>query len=238
MKKKIGISYTEASFPNYEKWFTPEDLGDDLEVVILSFLTNNADDIYTCDGFVLTGGIDVIPSLYGGQVPYPHQPAEFLPERDAFEKKIYDYSQQRQTPVLGICRGLQYINILEGGKVYEDMGETANKVHKKEAADKIHGVNIRKDSLLYNITGIEHGQVNSAHHQGIPPENLGHNLMVSATADSPDEMIEGIEFKDKTNKGFMLCVQWHPERMPEKESNPLSQQIKKQFLQAVRNYTI
>jgi len=128
MKKKIGISYTEASFPNYEKWFTPEDLGDDLEVVILSFLDNNMEDLYACHGVVLTGGVDVIPSLYGGKVPYPHQPATFLPARDAFEKNVYEYTQQRQLPVLGICRGLQYINILEGGKVYEDMGESANKV--------------------------------------------------------------------------------------------------------------
>lgn len=237
MKKKIGISYTEASFANYENWFTPEDLGDDLEVVILSFLRNNVEDIYTCDGLVLTGGVDVIPSLYGGAENYPHQPHEFLPERDAFEKRIYEYSQQQQLPVLGICRGLQYINILEGGKVYEDIGEAANKVHKKDTSDKIHGVNIRKNSLLYTITGQEKGQVNSAHHQGIHPANLGNNIMVSATSDTSDEIIEGIEFKDKTGKGFMLCVQWHPERMPEKESNPLSQQIKTQFLQAVRNHT-
>lgn len=237
MKKKIGLSYTEASFANYEKWFTPEDLGDDLEVVILSFLRNNAEDIYTCDGLVLTGGVDVIPSLYGGAESYPHQPAEFLPERDDFEKRLYEYSQQQQLPVLGICRGLQYINILEGGKVYEDIGEAANKIHKKDTSDKIHGVNIRKDTLLYEATGLEKGQVNSAHHQGIHPASLGKNIMVSATSDTSDEIIEGIEFKDKTGKGFMLCVQWHPERMPGKESNPLSQQIKTTFLQAVRNHT-
>ena len=235
MKKKIGISLTEASAPNYENWFTPEDLGDDIELVILSYLRNNVEDLPACDGLVLTGGVDVLPSYYGGAENYPHQPAKFSPERDAFEKKIYEYSQQQQIPVLGICRGLQYINILEGGKVYEDIGEAANQVHKKDTADKIHKVHIRKNTLLYAVTGQEEGQVNSAHHQAIHPAHLGKNLMISATSD--DDIIEGIEFEDKTGKAFMLCVQWHPERMPGKEVNPLSQQIKVQFIKAVRNHT-
>ena len=234
MKKKIGISYSEANFANYESWFTPEDLGEDVELVILSFIRNNVQDIYHCDGFVLTGGVDVLPALYGGAEEYPGKPDKFLPERDAFEKTIYDYAQQQQTPVLGICRGLQYINILEGGTVYEDMGEAANRVHKKETTDKTHEVQVEKDTLLYDITRQEKGQVNSAHHQGIDPSRLGNNLMVSATAG--DAIIEGIEFKDKTGKGFMLGVQWHPERMPEKETNPFSRKIKTAFIQAVRNY--
>ncbi|MEC5142730.1 gamma-glutamyl-gamma-aminobutyrate hydrolase family protein [Chitinophaga sp. 212800010-3] len=236
MKKRIGISFTETNFHNYPHWFQPEDLGEDVEIVTLSFVERNEQDIYTCDGFVLTGGIDVLPSLYGGAEQYPYKPERFLPERDAFEKRIYEYAQEQQIPVLGICRGLQYINILEGGKVYEDIGATANLIHKKDKADKIHDVNIRKDSLLYAITGVENGQVNSAHHQGIDPEHLGHNLMISATSATGDAIIEGIEFRDKTGKGFMIGVQWHPERMPEKESNPLSSAIKKQFIQAVRNY--
>lgn len=235
MKKKIGISLTEASPGNYQNWFTPQDLGDDIELVSLSYLQNNMEDITTCDGLVLTGGIDVLPSYYGGAENYPHQPAKFSPERDAFEKQLYEYSQQHHIPVLGICRGLQYINILEGGKVYEDIGDAANTIHKKETNDKIHAVHIKKDTLLHAITGQEEGQVNSAHHQAIHPAHLGKNLMVSATSD--DDIIEGIEFEDKTGKAFMLCVQWHPERMPEKEMNPLSQNIKLQFIQAVRNHT-
>ncbi|MBO9733180.1 MAG: gamma-glutamyl-gamma-aminobutyrate hydrolase family protein [Chitinophaga sp.] len=234
MKKKIGISLTEASAPNYQHWFTPAELGEDLELVILSYIDDNVEDIPRCDGFVLTGGVDVLPSYYGGSTPYPHQPSHFSPERDAFEKKIYEYSQQQHIPVLGICRGLQYINILEGGKVYEDIGEAANNIHKKDTADKIHDVTIRENTLLHSITGVTSGQVNSAHHQAIHPGHLGRNLMISAT--STDNIIEGIEFEDKTDKAFMLCVQWHPERMPNKETNPLSQKIKAQFIQAVRNH--
>ena len=64
MKKRIGISYTETSFQHYWNWFTADDLHDDVELVELSFEKNNTEDIYRCNGFVLTGGIDVHPSLY------------------------------------------------------------------------------------------------------------------------------------------------------------------------------
>jgi putative glutamine amidotransferase len=236
MKKKIGISYTETNFQNYWNWFIAQDLGEDIELVTLSFQRNNRADIEKCDGFVLTGGIDVLPAIYGGAEEYPHRPDAFLPERDEFERLIYEYSQKAKIPVLAICRGMQYINILEGGKVFEDNGEQINQLHKKGNEDKVHLVNVDKDSLLYAVTGTESGTVNSAHHQAVKPEQLGDNLMVSAYAGTPDAIIEGLEFKDKTNKAFMLAVQWHPERMKEKESNPLSQKIKEQFINEVKNH--
>lgn len=237
MKKKIGISYTETNFQNYWNWFAPEELGNDIELIELSFQKDNTEDFEQCDGFVLTGGIDVVPEMYGGAEDYPHKPDTFLPERDQFELEIYSYSQLKRIPVLGICRGMQYVNILEGGKVFEDNGEEANHFHKKGAEDKVHGINIKQNSLLYSITGLEKGEVNSAHHQGINPNYLGDNLMVSAYSDTSDGIIEALEFQDKTNKAFMLGVQWHPERMREKESNPLSQKVKEQFIEAVKNHT-
>nr|WP_294869596.1 gamma-glutamyl-gamma-aminobutyrate hydrolase family protein [uncultured Pedobacter sp.] len=236
MKKKIGISYTETNFQNYWNWFTPQELGDEIELIELSFQKDNIYDFQLCDGFVLTGGIDVVPELYGGAQDYPHKPDVFLPERDQFELQIYTYSQDHKVPVLGICRGMQYVNILEGGKVFEDNGEQVNQIHKKGAQDKVHGVNVKKESLLYSVTGVEKGEVNSAHHQGINPNYLGDNLMVSAYSDTDDGIIEALEFKDKTDKAFMLGVQWHPERMKEKESNPLSQKVKEQFIEAVKNH--
>ncbi|WP_316793633.1 gamma-glutamyl-gamma-aminobutyrate hydrolase family protein [Pedobacter frigoris] len=236
MKKKIGISFSEANFHNYWNWFTPQDLGDEIELVELSFEKNNTEDITRCDGFVLTGGIDVVPSIYGGAEEYPHMPGEFLPERDEFEGKIYTYAQAEKIPLLGICRGMQYVNILEGGSVFEDNGEAANQLHKKGTEDKVHEVTIDKQSLLYAVTGLTEGSVNSAHHQSVKPDQLGENLMVSAYSTTPDRIIEGLEFKDKTGKAFMLCVQWHPERMQEKEQNPLSQKIKEQFIKEVKNH--
>ena len=93
MKKKIGISYTRTYFQNYWDWFTPGDLANQFELVELSFEKNNAQDIYTCDGFVLTGGVDVHPSFYNGKNDYKNKPGLFEPERDVFEARIYQHAQ-------------------------------------------------------------------------------------------------------------------------------------------------
>jgi len=237
MKKKVGISYTRTHFDNYWNWITKEDMRDDLELVMLSFEKNNTEDIYKCDGFILTGGVDVHPDFYNGKPVYNNSPGTFQPERDAFEEKIYRYSQEKKLPVLGICRGMQLINVLEGGKLIQDL-DNGNERHRKEELDKEHGIDVQEGTLLYNTANIVNGIVNSAHHQAIDPDALGSNLIVNAYDDDETDnvnIIEGLEFKDKTDKAFMLCVQWHPERMKNKEENPFSGNIKQQFLTAVRN---
>jgi acyl-CoA reductase-like NAD-dependent aldehyde dehydrogenase/GMP synthase-like glutamine amidotransferase len=233
MKKKIGISFTKTSFENYWNWFTPSDLRDDVELVELSFEKNNVEDIYQCDGFILTGGIDTHPSFYNGTTAYNNSPSTFQIERDYFEEKIYRYSQLHQLPILGICRGMQLINVLEGGKLIQDL-DNGNERHRKEESDKQHTIVTKKSSLLYQISGSQTGHVNSAHHQAIDPDAIGNNLIVNAYDDDDEKIIEGLEFKDKKGKAFMLCVQWHPERMGNKEENPFSENLKKQFLAAIR----
>jgi putative glutamine amidotransferase len=235
MKKKIGISYTRTHFENYWNWITEKDLQDDLELLLLSFEKNNADDINKCDGFILTGGVDVHPDFYSGKPIYNNSPANFQPERDAFEEKIYRYSQEIKLPVLGICRGMQLINVLEGGRLIQDLDD-GNERHRKEELDKEHGIKVEEGTLLYKIANTFKGVVNSAHHQAIDPHALGANLVVNAYDDDENDnvdIIEGLEFKNKTGKAFMLCVQWHPERMKNKEENPFSENIKQQFLAAV-----
>ena len=232
MKKKIGVSYTRSHFKNYWNWFTANDLEDDIELMELNFEENNTEDIYKCDGFVLTGGVDVHPSFYNGEKKYNNSPGSFEPERDVFEEKIYRYSQLNNLPVLAICRGMQLINVLQGGKLIQDL-DNGNARHKKEELDKEHTIITEGNSLLHQIAGSFSGKVNSAHHQAIDPDAIGENLVVNAYEDD-EKIIEGLEFNDKTNKAFMLCVQWHPERMKGKEENPFSENLKKQFLSAVR----
>lgn len=235
MKKKIGISYTKTAFDNYWNWITEEDRQDDLELVLLSFEKNNTEDIYQCHGFVLTGGIDVHPDFYNGEEVYNNSPGNFERERDVFEEKIYRYSQEKRLPVLGICRGMQLINVLEGGKLIQDL-DNGNERHKKEESDKEHNIIAERGTLLHDVTHSFKGYVNSAHHQAIDPNAIGNNLIINAY-DDDEKIIEGFEFKDKSGKAFMLCVQWHPERMKNKKENPFSENIKQQFLAAVRNNT-
>lgn len=234
MKKKIGISYTETNFQNYWNWFNDRDK-QDIELAELSFLKNNEQDISLCDGFILTGGVDIDPSFYGGDLTYDNQPEAFEPKRDQFEEKIYKYSQQNKKPLLGICRGLQLVNVLQGGKLIQDLNADMNIKHcGPEDSDGQHDIRIEKDTLLYNFTFFDKGSINSSHHQAIAPNAIGHNLVVNAFDDCEDKLIEGIEFKDKTNKAFMLCVQWHPERMDDQQS-VLADGIKYRFLEAVRS---
>ena len=234
--KRIGISYTATNFDNYINWFSEADKGDDIEIVELSFIRNNFHEINTCDAFILTGGVDVHPSFYGGHFTYENMPAEFQIERDRFEALIYRYARCHRLPVLGICRGLQLINTIESGNLIQDMGEVANAVHRKSTADKRHDLHIIEGTLLRQIVGLEHGDVNSAHHQCIDPAAIAKTLVVSAR--SGDHTIEGVEYADPQQKGFMLCVQWHPERMADRDTNPLSVNIKKSFLQQVRMSTM
>ena len=233
MKKKIGISFTTTHFQYYWNWITAQDLQNDLELIELSFEKNNTEDISKCDGFILTGGVDVHPSLYNGEKIYENRPETHQIERDRFEEKIYRYSQANKLPVLGICRGMQLINVLQGGKLIQDL-DNGNERHKKEEADKKHSIATENDTLLYKIAGSLSGHVNSAHHQAIDPDAIGKNLKINAYDSGDEKIIEGLEFSDKTGKGFMLCVQWHPERIHNKEENPFSKKIKERFLAEIR----
>ena len=233
MKKKIGVSFTKTNFKNYWDWFKASDLEEDIELIELNFEKNNSEDIYQCDGFVLTGGVDTHPSFYHGKTIYNNSPSTFQIERDYFEEKIYRYSQLNKLPVLGICRGMQLINVLEGGKLIQDL-DNGNERHRKEESDKVHSIIAERSSLLHKVSGSMSGRVNSAHHQAIDPEGIGDNLMVNAYDDDDEKIIEGLEFKNKAGKAFMLCVQWHPERINNKEENPFSENLKKEFLSAIR----
>jgi putative glutamine amidotransferase len=233
MKKRIGISFTKPNFKNYWNWFIDEDLQNNIELVELSDEKNNSEDIETCDAFILTGGVDIDPSFYNEKNTYKNKPAVFEIKRDEFEKKIFEYSQTHHLPLLGICRGMQLVNVLQGGKLIQDLG-LFNEIHKKEQSDKEHEVKIEKDSLLCEIVAENIGKVNSAHHQAVDRGALGENLMINAYSNTQEKTIEGIEFKDKTGKAFMLCVQWHPERMNDKESSSFSKNIKEKFLEEVR----
>ena len=105
---------------------------------------------------------------------------------------------------------MQLVNVLQGGKLVQDLDGGNLKHRKEEGTDKEHFIVIRKDTLLNNIAGSVSGHVNSAHHQAIDPNALGENLQVNAYDDDAEKIIEGLEFKDKTNKA--LCFAFNGTR--------------------------
>ncbi len=229
MRITIGITDTEARYPNYPLWIK----GDDDSIEIIQLTPENFEDIKKCDGIVLSGGIDTHPRFYNNQrTDYPVAPDKFREERDEFELEVFEYAKVK-LPVLGICRGMQLVNVALKGDLIQDLEENKQLDHRRRNdADGIHEITAVKDSLLYQITQTEKGIVNSAHHQAIGV--LADELMINSY--SPDGVPEGAEWKNKIGKPFFLCIQWHPERLAQiQKDNPFTKNIRTSFLEAVKN---
>ena len=231
--KRLGITQTLTNYDFYPDWFHKRDLGDEIELVSLSFDQFDLPKLATIDGILLTGGVDIYPGYYTDFVPYPNAPEHFQHQRDFFESLVYQYAKRMKLPILGICRGQQLINILEGGKLIQDLGISGNKKHRGDGKDKEHEIKILEGSYLHQITQQLSGKVNSAHHQNIDPEHIGTNLIPVAWSEE-DQVIEAIEYHDKTDAGYMLAIQFHPERMSAAFSPAFRENIKKSFLTAIR----
>jgi putative glutamine amidotransferase len=158
------------------------------------------------DGICLSGGPDVHPDAYGAE-PHPELgPTE--PRLDAFELALVRAADERDMPVLAICRGAQILNIARGGTLHQHLpdvvGETLAHRQSGEPAKATHGVSLVPDSRLEAILGHRHVQVNSFHHQAV--DAIGERLAVTAQAE--DGTVEGFEAVDRS---FMIGVQWHAE---------------------------
>jgi putative glutamine amidotransferase len=230
MKIIIGITASEARYENYPLWMKGSD--EDIDVIKLS--QENAKDIKKCDGIVLSGGIDTHPKFYSNpRTDYPLAPEKFDVARDEFELSVFEYAQEKTIPVLAICRGMQLVNVALGGNLIQDIEEQHKNNHRRIGfVDGIHEIAVNPNSLLHQITGVENGMINSAHHQGL--DKIANNL--AANSYSVDGIVEGIEWKIKEHKPFLLGVQWHPERLAQTEpENPFAKNIRLQFLKAVKN---
>lgn len=160
--------------------------------------------VETCDGFLFTGGQDVTPELYGVKddtiVPSP--------ERDKLETLVLSKALQSDKAILGICRGLQFINVFLGGTLWQDLPSQhpSEIVHRQ---GKPYGVPTHKVMLsgdLQTLLGKEILDVNTLHHQAV--KDLSGDLTPMAVA--PDGLIEAARM---VNKRFVWAVQWHPEYM-------------------------
>lgn len=159
-----------------------------------------------CDGLLLTGGDDVSPACYGEEI----LPCcgDLTPERDRAEQVLIRNAVRRGMPILGICRGMQIVNVALGGSLYQDIatqfgGSLRHPCYDIPAGDA-HSMSFLPGTLLRQVIGQEAGMVNSRHHQAV--KGLAPGMRVSAKA--PDGLIEGMEAADGRP---ILCVQWHPE---------------------------
>lgn len=169
--------------------------------------------IKLADAIVFTGGEDIDPNLYVADF---HPSVEFVSfERDAFEKSLYEKAFAKKIPMLGICRGMQMINALAGGDLYQDLqdeykGASGHSMG-RDLSRGILKIFTERDSKINKILGDEI-LVNQFHHQAV--KNLGTGFV--ATAHSRDGVIEAMEY---TGDQYISCVQFHPESMIDHEEN-------------------
>jgi putative glutamine amidotransferase len=159
------------------------------------------------DGLILAGGADIDPSSYG-QIAHP-ETIDTVPARDAFEIALTRAAIERDLPVLGICRGMQLINIACGGTLQQHLPERFGHGEHRRVIGSFdgseHDVVLVEGSLAARAAGEPAHTTMSHHHQGV--DRLGEGLVVSGVS-ALDELPEAIELPQRR---FVLGVQWHPE---------------------------
>lgn len=160
------------------------------------------------DGLLVSGGRDVEPSLYGEAEQHPT--VELDRPRDATELPLIRWAYERGLPLLGICRGIQAVNVALGGSLFQDLPSQrpGPVVHRQSQARHVatHQLILRAGSLTARCLGTETLMVNSFHHQAV--RNPAPCLRVVGHAE--DGVIEALEAEDRR---FFVCVQYHPEEM-------------------------
>jgi putative glutamine amidotransferase len=232
MKLTIGITDCGDKHPIYEKWILCQ--SEDIHIIRLGYKENNLSQISQCDGVLLTGGEDVHPRFYNKPDNLSLCNPAFMDEqRDIFEWQVCTYVFEHKIPLLGICRGLQFVNVFLGGTLIGDIPSIGKNNHSKyyEGKDRYHQIRVLPDSSLAEIVGATTGEINSAHHQSVdvPAESLKVNSL------SEDGIVEGLEWLIPNDHSLTL-VQWHPERIAD-FNNPFNNRIREVFLQAAKKFS-
>jgi putative glutamine amidotransferase len=227
---KIGI--TDTLKPNlafYTEWLKRANQG--IEFTVLSHVRQNVEAVDLVDGLLLTGGGDVDPRYFGVKDSLGRS-KDVNSSRDEFEFEALEHALDRNIPILGVCRGMQVVNVYLGGTLVLDLPSAGYDDHAREKKYEFdHQLQIDGQSLLRTVTGRDVVSVNSSHHQAV--DHLGNGLMASAV--STDGVIEAAEWIMKDRMPFLMLVQWHPERMEKDFDGPASKGVAETFLKEVQH---
>lgn len=191
--KRIFIWGERNNFPNYHH--AMHSCGAHVE------FGSSIDDSFGCDGLLLTGGADLNPALYGETNTASE---DINDRRDRAELQLIKHFLEQNKPIMGICRGIQVLNVALGGSLIQHIEHASRHSSSGDGKDKVHQIRLSGNSFLSELYGKEFC-VNSAHHQAIkiPADEL--NIL----AYSDDGIVEAVQHKEKP----VFAVQWHPERM-------------------------
>lgn len=153
------------------------------------------------DGLLLPGSRDMDPKFYN-EKPHPKLRPMSI-ERTETEFKVLENAVESKKPVLGICGGMQLMNVYYGGSLYQDIYEYVPEAIAHEKGS-VHQIEVKEGTVLHEITGVKNFPVKSYHHQAV--NRLGTGLRINALTE--DGLAEGIESQEAP---FVLGVQWHPE---------------------------
>ena len=207
---------------NYIKWIEAENV-----IVLDAYTIKNTDSILAlADGIILTGGEDINPLQYNdtinlavcGDINY---------QRDTLERKLFDFAFKNKLPLVGVCRGMQMMNVASGGSLYGDIPtEIGTTVIHRNNGEVMHEIVIIDTCSLIFPIETDTFMVNSWHHQGlkIMPNHL------SVIARSFDGLPEAVVMEKSTHP-FMIAVQFHPERLG--KENPIHQKMRDSFYKAM-----
>ncbi|MCB0326791.1 MAG: gamma-glutamyl-gamma-aminobutyrate hydrolase family protein [Bdellovibrionales bacterium] len=173
----------------------------------------NAELLQEIDALLITGGADLSPESYGEKALKEEWQGDAF--RDQYEFDLIKKALEADKPIMGICRGIQVLNVFFGGTLYQDIETMNHSAHKHRCWQRyeewFHKVSLQKEGCLFQALGTSILEVNSVHHQAI--KDLGKNLSIEAIS-TEDNIIEAIQLDPKNTDypgRFVLGLQWHPE---------------------------